>query len=189
MGFPTEYKFGCLSCLNANHYWNKKNQSLTVRCVWARIPVAPFSPQISLYFILSSLQKGVIRHISGLELRRTEHVVDRGAYILCACVCAQLLSHVWLCNSMDCSPPGSSVHGILQARIREWVAIYDSKGSSPPRDRTHASCVSSICKWIIYHWATKEALTYCRCLISGWPKSLFGFFIASHGPLWPLQYL
>ena len=121
MGFPTKYKFGCLSCLNENHYWNKKNYSLTVRCVWARIPVAPFSPQISLYFILSSLQKGVIRHIWGLELRRTEHVVDRGSYILCACVCAQLLSHVWLCNSMDCSPPGSSVHGILQARI--WSGL------------------------------------------------------------------
>ena len=40
------------------------------------------------------------------------------------------------CNSMDCSPPGSSVHGILQARILEWVAMPSSKGSSQPRDRT-----------------------------------------------------
>ena len=37
-----------------------------------------------------------------------------------------------LCNPMDCSPPGSSVHGILQARILEWVAISSSRGSSPP---------------------------------------------------------
>ena len=39
-------------------------------------------------------------------------------------------------NPMDCSPPGSSVHGILQARILEWVAISSSRGSSPPSDRT-----------------------------------------------------
>ena len=43
---------------------------------------------------------------------------------LCVCVCAKLLqSCPTLCNPLDCSPPGSSVHGILQARILEWVAI------------------------------------------------------------------
>ena len=41
-----------------------------------------------------------------------------------------------LCNPMDCSPPGSSVHGILQARILEWVAYHFSRGSSRPRNRT-----------------------------------------------------
>ena len=40
---------------------------------------------------------------------------------------------------MECSPPGSSVHGILQARILEWVAISFSKGSSQPRDQTQVS--------------------------------------------------
>ena len=44
--------------------------------------------------------------------------------------------HVWLCHPMDCSPPGSSVCGIPQARILEWVAMPSSKGSSWPRDRT-----------------------------------------------------
>ena len=49
------------------------------------------------------------------------------------CVC--VLSHVLLfCNPMDCSPPGSSVHGIFQARILKWVAISFSRGSSQPRD-------------------------------------------------------
>ena len=47
-----------------------------------------------------------------------------------------------LCNSMDCSPPGSSVHGILQARILKWVAIPSSRGSSQPRDQTHLSHIS-----------------------------------------------
>ena len=43
---------------------------------------------------------------------------------------------------MDCSPPGSSVHGILQARILEWVAISFYRGSSQPRDQTQVSCIA-----------------------------------------------
>ena len=46
-----------------------------------------------------------------------------------------------LCNSMDCSLPGSSVHGIFQARILEWVAIFFSRASSRCRDQTQASCI------------------------------------------------
>ena len=49
-----------------------------------------------------------------------------------------------LCSPMDCSLPGFPVHGILQARILEWLAISYSRGSSQPRDRTHVSCVSCI---------------------------------------------
>jgi len=45
---------------------------------------------------------------------------------------------------MDGSPPGSSVHGIFQARILEWVAISYSRGSSRPRDQTHISCILCI---------------------------------------------
>ena len=47
-----------------------------------------------------------------------------------------------LCDPMDYSLPGSSVHGILQARILEWVAIPFSRGSSQPRDQTQVSCIS-----------------------------------------------
>ena len=46
-----------------------------------------------------------------------------------------------LCDLMDCSPPDSSVHGISQARILEWVAISFSRGSSRPRVQTHSSCI------------------------------------------------
>ena len=49
-----------------------------------------------------------------------------------------------LSNPMNCSPPGSSVHGIFQARILESVAISYSRGSSRPRDGTHVSCVFCI---------------------------------------------
>ena len=46
-----------------------------------------------------------------------------------------------LCDTMDCSPPGCSIHEILQARILEWVAMPSSRGSSWPRDCTHISCL------------------------------------------------
>ena len=62
-----------------------------------------------------------------------------------------------LCDPMDCSPQGSSVHGILQARILEWVAISSSRGSPWFRGWTHVSCVSCIGRWILYHCTTWEA--------------------------------
>ena len=49
-----------------------------------------------------------------------------------------------LWNPLDCSLPGSSVHGIFQARILEWIAISSSRGSSGPRDRTCVPCISCI---------------------------------------------
>ena len=61
-----------------------------------------------------------------------------------------------LCNPMDCSLPGSSVHGFFQARILKWVVISYSRGSSQPRDRTHVSCVSFIGRQILNHCATCE---------------------------------
>ena len=57
-----------------------------------------------------------------------------------SCSIAQLC--LTLCDPIDCSPPGSSVHGSLQARILELVAISFSRGSSRPKDRTCVSCVS-----------------------------------------------
>ena len=55
-----------------------------------------------------------------------------------------------LCNPMDCRLPGSSVHRILQARIMEWDAMSSSRGSSRPRDRTHISYVSCICRRVFF---------------------------------------
>ena len=72
-------------------------------------------------------------------------------------------SHVQLCDAMDCSPPRFSVHGILQARILEWVAMPSSRGSSWPRDGTHGSYVSCICRQVLYYtisatWEAPEEL-------------------------------
>ena len=69
-----------------------------------------------------------------------------------------------LCDSMDCSPQGSSVHGILQAVILgchytgEWVAIPLSRRSSQPRDQTRGSCTSCPGRWFLDCRATWEVL-------------------------------
>ena len=59
-----------------------------------------------------------------------------------------------VCNPMNCSPPGSSVHGILQASILEQVAIPFSRGSSPLRDRTQVSCIAG--RFFTF-WNTRKA--------------------------------
>ena len=64
-----------------------------------------------------------------------------------------LLSYVRLWDPVDCSLPGSSVHGISQARMLEPVAISYSRGSSWSRDGTQASCIG---RWILYHWGSRE---------------------------------
>ena len=62
---------------------------------------------------------------------------------LCAmCHAKSLQMCPTLCNCLNCSPPGSSVHGIVQSRILEWVAMPSSRGSSWPRDWTYLSCPS-----------------------------------------------
>ena len=63
-----------------------------------------------------------------------------------------MLSCVQLCDPMDCSSPGSSVHGIFQVRILEWIAIFSSRWSSWHRDQTHVFCICLLnCRQILYH--------------------------------------
>ena len=64
------------------------------------------------------------------------------------CACAQSCPTLW--DPIDYSPPGSSAHGILQARILEWVAISSSRGSSWPRDRVYASWGSCSGRQFLY---------------------------------------
>ena len=70
-----------------------------------------------------------------------------------------------LCDPTDCSPPGSSDCGILQARILESVAMPSSRGSSQPRDWTPVSYVSCIGRWVLYHWhhlGSQVVLILCK---------------------------
>ena len=111
------------------------------------------------------LKKGMATHFSILAWRihspwgckesntteRLSFSLMEGKYIIICCLVAK--SHSTLCDPMDCSPPGSSVHGISRAIILEWVAISFSRESSQPRDWTR---VSPIGRCVLYHWATRE---------------------------------
>ena len=69
-----------------------------------------------------------------------------------------------LCDPMDCSPPDSSVHGILQARLLEWVAMPSSRGSSRLRDQTCVSHVSCAGRWVLSFilFLTMETLLFLK---------------------------
>ena len=79
------------------------------------------------------------------------HMASPMCVCVCVCVCVRVrvcvcvLIYVQLCDLMNFNPPGSSVHGISQARILEWVAISSSRGFSPRGDQSHISC-------IFVHW-------------------------------------
>ena len=77
-----------------------------------------------------------------------------------------LVTQSWLTlhDPMDYRPLGSSVYGILQARILEWLAMPSSRGSSPPRDGTQVSCIAGR---FLTVWATRKAL-YCRGGFKAW---------------------
>ena len=74
-------------------------------------------------------------------LWRSTNKISKTLALKNACMLSHF-SHVQLCDPMDCSPAGSSVHGVLQARTLEWVAVPSSRGSSQPRDQSHSSWVA-----------------------------------------------
>ena len=101
-----------------------------------------------LWILIYSQLEPVINHRSDSRFHETDFMLLR------------VQSCPTLCDPVDCSSPGYSVHGILQASILEWFAISSSRGSfwsrgySWPRGRTHISCIG---RQILYHWATWEA--------------------------------
>ena len=109
-----------------------------------------------------------------------EEVLIHGSCYLCACVLATQLGPT-LCDSMDCSQPGFSVHEVLQARILAWVAIPFSRGSFWSKDRTWVSCIAG---GLFTAWTTsglekpeKQLTTLCRVCqdhlkICGWETQL-----------------
>ena len=100
---------------------------------------------------------------------------------MCACSVSQ--SCPTLCNLMVCSPTSSSVYGIFQASILEWVAISSSRVSSRPMDQSWFSWVSFFGRQNLYHWATWEAhLVVKKLLRLQWFRPL-GF----SSPIWPMM--
>ena len=143
---------------------------------------SPSQPQLAPPVCLS---KGMLQKSHGspsLEvqwLRLTLHFHCRGHRFKVQSLVGELISHM-LCNSAKiskqinahvclvmadslrpyggiCGPPGSLVHGILQTRLLEWVAIFFFRVSSWPRDWTHVFCVSCIAGRFFTTWAIREA--------------------------------
>ena len=75
-------------------------------------------------------------------------IIDMYIFYDCCLVAKSCPALLWPHN---CSPPGSSVQAISQARTLEWVTISSSRGSSQPRDRPRVSCIG---RWFLYYWAT-----------------------------------
>ena len=94
--------------------------------------------------------------------------------LCCAESCMQMCLHVraksfqscpTLCDPLDCGLLGFSVHGILQARTVEWVAMPSSRGSSRHKDQTHISYVSCIAMQVLYHQCHLGSPNKPPCLI------------------------
>ena len=87
-----------------------------------------------------------------LEKKERNHVQLFHGHLVCVCVCVCVCvyaqSSLTLCEPMDCSSSGSSVHGIFQARILQWVAISFSRITSQPMVRTQVSYFSCTGRWI-----------------------------------------
>ena len=86
--------------------------------------------------------------------KHLQTVFQSGCIILYSCCCLVVNSCLTLCDPIDCSLPGPSVHEISHARILKCIAISFSRGSSWPRNRTRVSCIS---RWILYHWVIRTA--------------------------------
>ena len=83
---------------------------------------------------------------------KAKHTFSWRILQLCMNLCAKSFQlYPTLCDSVNCSLSGSSVHGISQERMLEWVVISFSRASSQPRDRTCVSYVSGIGRWVLYH--------------------------------------
>ena len=80
--------------------------------------------------------------------------------VVCVHVCSLPQLCLTLCDPMDLSPSGSSIHGISQLRMLEWDSIFFSRGSSQPREGPHISCIG---RWILHCWAAWEAPSRPHC--------------------------
>ena len=106
---------------------------------------------------LQSMGSQRVGHDWAANTHRTDHETP--------CICAKSLqSRPTLCNPVYCNPPGSSVHGILQARILEWVAVPSSQASTRPRDWTHISFIACIGRQIVYLYCLLGSPVRLHCI-------------------------
>ena len=104
------------------------------------------------FFPLAVLESGISVGKMAYQTLENESIETLLLKGMCVCISLSVVSDS--CDPTDCSPPGSSVHGISQVRILEWVGISFSRGSSRPRDWTWVSCTVG---GFFTIWATREA--------------------------------
>ena len=111
---------------------------------WTVACQAPLSMEFSRQEYWSGLPCPLPRDLPdpGVEPTSLMSSASAGGFFTTAAAAKSLQSCLTRCDPMDCSLPGSFVHGILQARILEWVNISFSRGSSLPRNRTWVSCIT-----------------------------------------------
>ena len=127
---------------------------------FSQLFVMPSQTAILLFCI--SFPCGCSWSLSPVQCHEPPFIVHQALYLSDLDMCEVKWSEVAqlcliLCYPMDCSLPGSSLHGILLARVLEWVAISFSRGASRPRDRTQVSRIPGRC---LNLWATREAQIY-----------------------------
>ena len=134
MTYTTEIRF--LTVLEAG--------GLESRCWQVWFPLRSLSSRDGLKmaaFSCVSIWSSLDACLSPLLIRQAVRIRVHSNDLILPCVLVSQLC-LTLCNSMDCSLSGSSVHGISQARILEWVAVSFSRGFSGPRDQTLDSCIA-----------------------------------------------
>ena len=155
-------------CFCAGHNLHRLTQQPCWSCIFV------LSIRLGLYLLpkcvwgaycVSNVGTSVAQQTKQIKISTSRNLHSSGTYSLVGVV-QSLKSCPTLCNPMNCSPPGSSVHGILQARILEWVALPSSRASFRPRDWTRISYVSCIDRRVLYHWATWEAQSSRACVLN-----------------------
>ena len=131
--------------------YNGQNQpiSSTLGLRWLYLPVSSWI-LLYLFILLLSLESVI------LEGRAHALFISWSLAPNIDIACQITQSCLTLCDSMDRSLVGSSVHGIFQVRILEWVAMPSSRGSSQPRDGTHISYISCISRRVLFYSVTWE---------------------------------
>ena len=123
----------------AGRHYSVHNSTILLH-PWISILRIQFSPSLLPQYNVPWHVSWVTLIVSNFSLWKLEALVTQSCLILC--------------DSIDCNPPGSSVHEILQSRMLEWVAISFSRGSFWPRNRTRLSCIAG--RFFI-NWTTREA--------------------------------
>ena len=130
-------------------------------CIWHSRGFRCACMTLTFFLALPTMREHTLGIFSRLRRYRKQTWVQPTAWNQAQLTLIQLYSihaqlYLTLCEPLDCSLPGSSVHGIFQARILDRVAISFSRGSSWPRDWTHVPCGSCVGRQTFYYWVIRE---------------------------------